>query len=96
MEGLFLLKDMLLPGENMCKIDLNDGYFAIPVSEVQEVYPILEERPFIRVLLPLLWAFSSSSGFYKVIKSPHFSLLRKLNVRIITYLDEMLLMASSL
>ena len=32
------------------------------------------ERPSIWVLLPLLWTFSSSSGFYKVIKSPYLSL----------------------
>ena len=27
MEGLFLLKEMLLPGDKMCKIDLKDAYF---------------------------------------------------------------------
>ena len=32
MEGLFLLKEMLIPGDKMCKIDLKDGYFAIPQS----------------------------------------------------------------
>ena len=70
-----------------------------PVSEIQEVCDsrkIPAERPSIRALLPLLRTFSRSSGFYKVIKSPYLSLLRKLNVRIIIYLDGMLLMASSL
>ena len=32
------------------------------------------ERSPIQVLLSLLWAFSSSSGFYEAIKSPHLSL----------------------
>ena len=31
MEGLFLLKEMLLPEDKMCKIDLKDAYFAIPL-----------------------------------------------------------------
>ena len=29
-EGLFLLKEMLLPGDKVCMIDLKDAYFAIP------------------------------------------------------------------
>ena len=45
-----------------------------PVSEIQKVCQILVERPSARVLLPLLWAFSSSSAFYKTINSPYLSL----------------------
>ena len=61
------------------------------VSEVQEVCQIPVESSSIRVLLPLPRDFSSSSGFYKAIKA--ISLLRKLNIRIIIYLHDMLLMA---
>ena len=32
MEGMFLLKEMLLQGDKMCKIDLKDAYFPIPLS----------------------------------------------------------------
>ena len=39
------------------------------VSEIQEVYQIPVEKFSIRFLLPLLWALSSSSGFYKALKS---------------------------
>ena len=66
-----------------------------PVSEIQKVCQIPVERPSIRVLLPLLRAFSSSSGFTMLLKVP-ISLLKKLHVRIIIYLNDMLLMASSL
>ena len=52
-------------------IDLKDAYFAISLS-VKSRIPV--EKPSIRVLLPLLRAFSSSSGFYKAIKSPYLSL----------------------
>ena len=58
-----------------------------PVNKIQEVCQIPVERPSIRFLLPLLRAFSSSSGFYKVIKSPYLPII---------YLDNMVLMASSL
>ena len=48
-----------------------------PVSEIQEVCHILVKRPSIRVLLPLLRDFSSSSGFSKAIKVPISLYLRK-------------------
>ena len=64
-----------------------------PVSEIQEKCQIPLEKPSIRVLLPLARAFSSYSGLYKVIKSPSLSFE---NVRIIIYLDNMLLTISSL
>ena len=48
--------------------------FNLPVSEIQEVCQIPVERPSIQVLLQLLWAFFSCSGFYKAIKSCYLSL----------------------
>ena len=45
-----------------------------PVSQVQKVCQIPVERLSIQVFLPLLRAFSSSSSFCKVIKSPYLSL----------------------
>ena len=38
MKGLFLLKEMLLLGDKMCKIDLKDTYFAIPLSVKSKQY----------------------------------------------------------
>ena len=74
MEGFFLLKEMLLPGDKMCQIDLKYTYFAISL-EIQEVSQISVENPSIQfLLLSLLRAFSSSSGLYKVLKSPYLSL----------------------
>ena len=66
-----------------------------PVSEIQEVFQIPVEGPSIRVLFPLIWTFPAPLAFTKLLKGP-ISLLRKLHVRIIIYLDDMLLLASSL
>ena len=33
MEGLFPLKEMLLPGDLICKIDLKDRHFSIPLAK---------------------------------------------------------------
>ena len=46
----------------------------VPVSEIQKVCQIPVERSSIQVLLPFLRAFSTSSSFYKAIKSPYLSL----------------------
>ena len=47
-----------------------------PVCGVEELCQIPVERPSIRVLFPLLWVFSSSSGLYKIIKSSYLSLVK--------------------
>ena len=56
--------------------DRPEGYILCnpPVSEIQTVCQIPVEKSSVRVLLPLLRAFSSSSGFYKAIQSPYISL----------------------
>ena len=80
----------------MCKIDLKDAYFAIPLSVKSRKYVrfqwkglLYEFCSFCFGHCPAPWVFT------KLLKFP-ISLLRKLNVRIIIYLYDMLLMASSL
>lgn len=38
MESLFLLKEMLLSGNFMCKIDLKDAYFTFLLSRKSQNY----------------------------------------------------------
>ena len=38
MEWLFLLKEIFLPGDKMLKMDLEDAYFAIPLSAKSRKY----------------------------------------------------------
>ena len=96
MEGLLLLKEMLLPGEKMCKIDLKDAYFAILLSVKSRKYVRFQWKGLLYEFCCLCFGLSPAPlVFTKLLKVP-ISLLRKLNVRIIIYLDDMLLMASSL
>ena len=54
-EGLYLLKDLLQEGDYMCKIDLTDAYFTIPINQkVQEIPQDQMGGSPVRVSLPLL------------------------------------------
>ena len=47
MEGLFLLKEMLLTGDKMCKTDLKDAYFAILLSVKSRKYVRFQWKGFL-------------------------------------------------
>ena len=99
MEGLLLLKKMLLLGDKICKICLKDAYFAMPQSVKFRKFVIpgrFQRKGLLYELCCLCFGLSRDLlVFTKLLKVP-ISLLRKLNVRIIIYLDDILLMASSL
>ena len=96
LEGLFLLKEMLLPGDLICKIDLKNAYFAIPLSVKSRKYLRFQWKGLLHEFFFLGFGLSSAPlVLTKLLKAPIF-LLRKLNVKIIIYVNGMLLMTSSL
>lgn len=40
MEGLFLLKEIIIPRDQMCEIDLKEAYFTISSKEISETRQI--------------------------------------------------------
>ena len=86
----FLLNKMLLPKDKICKIGLKDAYFAITLSVKSKNYVKFHTKVLLYEFRCLCFGLSSSSDLYKVIKSLYLSLLRKLIVIIILYLDKML------
>ena len=95
MEGLHVVRDLLQKGDWLCRIDLKDAYFAIPVCK--------EHQPFLRFIwrsetyqftcLPFGLA-SAPRVFTKVLR-PVVGFLRLRGVRCVIYLDDLLIMASS-
>ena len=57
-------------------------------SKLEEVCKALVEADSLRIHVPMFWTRLSTTGVYKVIES---LLLRKVNIRVITYLDDMLI-----
>ena len=96
MEGLQNLKYMLQKGDYMCKLDLQDAYFSFPLEK--------NSRQFVRFrwsgnsyeFLCLCFGLGPAARiFTKLLKVP-MTILRRLNIKIIIYLDDMLLIGHSL
>lgn len=80
MEVLFLLKEMPLPEDFMCKTDLNNVYFAVSLSKKSQKYARSQWKS-------QLW---KDQEFWSKLMKVSISLRRKLSIRIIIYLDDML------
>ena len=92
MEGLHLLKEILARGDYLCKLDLKDAYFCVPLNKQSRKYVRFEWEGSLYEfygLGPAPWLFS------KLIKVT-VSILRKLYIRIIVYLYGFLILGKTL
>ena len=96
MEGLHCLRNILKKGDYMCKLDLKDAYILVPLKPAS--------RKFVRFLwsgklykfLCLCFGLGPAPRiFTKLLKIP-VSVLRRLNILIIIYLDDMLLIGHTI
>ena len=74
MEGPFFLKEILLKGDYMCKIDLKDAYFSVLLNRKSpKICEFQVERSNLSVSLPLLRSGTSTQDIYKTNEGSHFS-----------------------
>ena len=95
MEGLATLRDLLRQGDWLVKVDLKDAYFTVPVHPDHQSFLrfVVEGITYQFTCLPFglacaLWVFTK---IMKVVMT----LLRSWGIRIIIYIDDILIMAES-
>jgi len=93
MEGIHMLKSVLKKGDWMAKIDLKDAYFVVPITN--------EDRRFLRFrwkrgtyqFTCLPFGLSCAPWVFTKITKAMTSCLRHLGLRMIIYIDDILLLA---
>ena len=96
MEGLKDLKNILNKGDLLCKIDLRDAYYSVPLSTKSRKLVRFKWKGNLYEFLCLAFGLGPAPRvFTKLLKVP-ISILRRLNIRLIVSLDDLLIMASSL
>ena len=96
MEGLQNLKYMLQKGDYIYKLDLKDAYFWVPLDKNSGQFVRFRwSGNLCEFLLLLFWSGTSTTNIHKIAKKP-MTILRRINIRIIIYSDNMLLIGHSL
>ena len=95
MEGIHTLKNLLKPGDWLAKVDLKDAYFSIPIHPDHRKYlrfP-LGERVYQFTCLP--FGLASAPWVFTKTLRPIAALARELGLRVVFYIDDILLMVES-
>ena len=92
MEGIQSLKDIILPHDFMIKLDLKDGYFSIP-SHQNFLSFMWKKKTYQFTCLP--FGLSSAPLTFTKVMKPLVAYLRSLGIRLLIYLDDMLILAQT-
>ena len=95
MEGLHTLKDLLKTGDWMTKVDLKDAYFMIPIhsSDRSALCFQVQSRHYQYTCLP--FGLSCAPWVFTKTLKPVLTLLRELGVRLVAYIDDVLVLAET-
>lgn len=96
MEGIHLIKALFQENHYFIKIDLKYPDFGITLNKQPRKYePFKQEENFYEFLCLCVSLVPAPLIFTKILKIP-IALLRRINVRIIIFLDDMLVSTSSI
>ena len=95
MEGIHTVKDLLRQGDWLAKVDLKDAFFAVPIDH--------QHRKFLRFIFKgktyqlncLPFGLSSALWVFTKTLKPVLAILRKRGVKLIAYIDDILILAES-
>ena len=93
MENIQQLQDMLLPKDWMVKIDLKEAYYSVPIHpQSQDLLRLWwDGKPFKFTRLP--FGLSSAPRTFTKLLKPVVAFLREQGVRLIIYINDILIMA---
>jgi len=95
MEGIHMLKDILKPGDWMTKVDLKDAYFMVPIPFRLRRLLQFQWQGTIYQFNCLPFGLSSAPWAFTNATRPVVAILRTLGLRMIIYIDNIVLMAET-
>lgn len=95
MEGIHMLRDLLRKDDFMVTLDLKDAYFTVPVWINHQKYLRFLWKGTMWEFACLPFGLASAPRVFSKIMKPVIGMLRKMGVRLIVYLDDILIMAES-
>ena len=95
MEDLSHLPSLLRRGDFICKIDLKDAYQTIPIAKKSRIYLRFLWRGRLYQFKCLPFGLRSSPRIFTKVLKPLLVYLRALGVRLLVYLDDILIMAAT-
>ena len=96
MEDLQNLKHMLQKGDYMCKLDLKDAYFSVPFEKNSKQFVHFRWSGNMYEFLCLWFGLGPAPRIFTKLLKVSMTILRRINIKIIIYLDDMLLIGHSL
>ena len=95
MEDLKTVADLQRLGDFMCKLDLKDAYFTIPLHARSQKFTRFQFKGKTYQFTCLPFGLTSAPRIFTKVLKPLAGILRKMCIRIIIYLDDMLIMKST-
>ena len=95
MEGLEAVRKLIQPGDFMMKLDLQDAYFSVPIHNSHKKYLRFVFQGITYEFQCLPFGLSSAPRTFTKLLKPVTVMLRTQGIRIVIYLDDMLLLDQS-
>ena len=96
MEGLHCLKYVFQKGDYMCKIDLKDAHFSVPLHKDSQKLVRFPWAGNLYEFLGLCFGLGPALRIFTKLLKVAISVLRRLMIRVIIYLDDLLILGNSM
>ena len=95
MEDVCCIKDLLNKNEFMCKLDLKDAYLTVPVHPTHKEFLRFQWQRKVYQYTALPFRLASAPRVFKKLLKPVLASLRSKGVRLIAYLDDILIIGKT-